>query len=151
MICGRCGKKVGARQTKCPHCGLAIQDAGSGVFQTSAVLIASEGTETVYRSMDEVPPPLRSKLLQSTNSANSATILIADRRGRKEIAKIMRSLPASALRGRLRSVRGGEVEAAPPNWLTPNRKKLVLALILLLALALIVFAFHPIPLRAGPA
>ena len=36
---------------------------------------------------------LRTRLLKSTNGANSATILIADRRGRKEISRAMRKLP----------------------------------------------------------
>lgn len=50
----------------------------SGVFQTSTVMIATAGAEKVYRSMEEVPRTLRSKLLKSTNSPNAATILIAD-------------------------------------------------------------------------
>lgn len=47
----------------------------------------------MYRSIKDVPPPLRSKLIQSTNGSNSATILIADRKGREEIARAVRRLP----------------------------------------------------------
>ena len=36
--------------------------------------------------------------MESTNGSNSATILIADRRGREEIAKLVRKLPGSAQR-----------------------------------------------------
>jgi hypothetical protein len=143
MICTRCRRKLGARQTRCRHCGQPVPDAGSGVFQTSAVLISSQGTEVVYRSVDEVPDPLRSKLLKSTNSRNSATILIADRRGRQEIAKVLRSLPASAPRGMLQALLSGEAPAPAAAWFTPKRKKLILALIVLLVLALIAFVFHP--------
>ena len=35
----------------------------------------------VYRSVEEVPDPLKRQLLRSTNGLNSATIVIADRRG----------------------------------------------------------------------
>jgi hypothetical protein len=41
-----------------------------------------------------VPPGLRKKLEQSTNGMNSATILIADRRGREEIVRAIRGLPS---------------------------------------------------------
>ena len=39
--------------------------------------------------MEEVPPPLRRKLIETTNSANSATILIADKRGREELVRAL--------------------------------------------------------------
>jgi len=140
MTCSRCRKNFEADEAKCPHCGKRA-DAGSGVFQSSTVLISAEGTEMVYRSMDEVPDPLRSKLVKSTNSPNSATILIADRRGRREIAKAMRSLPGTAQRRMLHAVLGGEAPPGRPAWLTPNRKKLIVGAVLLLALGLIAFVF----------
>jgi hypothetical protein len=143
MTCSRCRKEFEADEPKCPHCGHPA-DAGSGVFQSSTVLISAEGTEMVYRSMDEVPDPLRSKLLKSTNSPNSATILIADRRGRREIAKAMRSLPGTAHRRMLHAVLAGGAATGRPEWLTPNRKRLIVGAVLLLALALIAFVFtHP--------
>ena len=144
MTCSHCRKKFGSHEAKCPHCGKQPPDAGSGVFQTSAVLIAADGTEAVYRSMDEVPDSLRTKLLKSTNSPNSATILIADRRGRKEIAKAMRKLPGATPRRMLHSLWTCENRSGEPSWLTPYRKKAVVALILMLALALVAFVFtHP--------
>jgi len=54
--------------------------------------------DAVYRSVKDVPPPLRRKLLKSTNGLNSATILIADRRGREEIARAIQNLPSSLQR-----------------------------------------------------
>ncbi|PWU03798.1 MAG: hypothetical protein C5B51_18235 [Terriglobia bacterium] len=142
MTCTRCRKTLEAGELKCSRCGTEQPNPGSGVFQTSTVLIAAEGTEMVYRSMDEVPDPLRSKLLKSTNSANSATILIADRRGRREIAKAMRSLPGTAPRRMLHSLLAGEAGSPGPKWLTPQRKKLVLAgALLVVALTLIAFVF----------
>ena len=58
-------------------------------MKTSAVLIAAGGERQIYRSMAEVPADLRKILQESTNSRNSATILIADRRGKEEIAKAL--------------------------------------------------------------
>jgi hypothetical protein len=65
-----------------------------GVVKTSTIMISSGGARTVYRSVDDVPDPLKGQLLRSTNGLNSATIVIADRQGRKEIAKAIRSLPS---------------------------------------------------------
>jgi hypothetical protein len=61
----------------------------------SSTIFISVGDKTqVFRSVDEVPPGLRKKLEQSTNGMNSATILIADRRGREEIVRAIRGLPS---------------------------------------------------------
>jgi len=70
--------------------------------KTSTIFIAKRGQTQVYRSVGEIPAPLRKELEESTNSFNSATILIADRRGREEIVKALNGLPSS-LRSRLAS------------------------------------------------
>jgi hypothetical protein len=70
--------------------------------KTSTIFIAKGGRTRVYRSVNEVPKPLREQLEQSTNGFNSATILIADRRGREEIVRALNGLP-SGLRTRLAS------------------------------------------------
>jgi hypothetical protein len=70
--------------------------------KTSTIYIAKGGKTQVYRSVSEVPPRLRKELEESTNSFNSATILIADRRGREEILRALNGLP-SGLRTRLAS------------------------------------------------
>jgi hypothetical protein len=127
--------------SRCPHCGLR-NPAGSGTFQVSAVLISTSGSDRVYRSVDEVPARLRTRLLKSTNSPNSATILIADRRGRKEIAKAMRKLPGPAHRRLLRSVLSSAAAASQPiAWLTPARRAAVMAAIALCCFVLIAIAF----------
>jgi hypothetical protein len=75
----------------------------SRVTVKSSTIFISVGNKTeVYRSVDEVPPGLRKKLEQSTNGINSATILIADRKGKEEIVRAIRGLPSS-LRSRLTS------------------------------------------------
>jgi hypothetical protein len=68
--------------------------------KTSTIFIAKGGRTHVYRSVNEVPPRLRKALEESTNSFNSATILIADRRGREEIVRALNGMP-SGLRTRL--------------------------------------------------
>jgi hypothetical protein len=86
--------------------------------------------------VDEVPARLRNRLLKTTNGANSATILIADRKGRKEIDKAMRKLPGPAQRRLGHSILNGE-ESGLLAWLTPARRKTIAALVLLLALAVV--------------
>ncbi len=70
--------------------------------KTSTIFIAKGGKTQVYHSVNEVPARLRKELEDSTNSFNSATILIADRRGREEILRALNGLP-SGLRSRLAS------------------------------------------------
>ena len=69
-------------------------------LKTSTIFIAKGRKTRVYRSVNEVPRRLRQELEESTNGFNSATILIADRRGREEIVRALHGLP-SALRSRL--------------------------------------------------
>ena len=121
MTCSRCGKEFEEAEARCPHCGEANGGA-SGLFQTSTVLISTGGADLVYRSVEEIPRGLRTRLLKSTSGWNSGTILIADRRGRKEIAKVVGKLP------------GGRKRAG---WLTPGRKRGIAAVLALLALALV--------------
>lgn len=61
----------------------------SGMIKTSAVLIAEGGERSFYRSVQEVPEPMRTRLIESTNSANSGTIVIADRAGKQQISRAM--------------------------------------------------------------
>src|SRR6266849_128114 len=81
--------------------------------KTSTIFIAKGGRTQVYRSVEEVPQRLRKELEDSTNSFNSATILIADRRGREEILRALNGLP-SGLRSRLASSLAPAPAAAEP-------------------------------------
>jgi hypothetical protein len=140
MTCNRCRKTFGAEAARCPHCG-AARPKFSGLFQTSTVLISAGGKDQVYRSVDEVPARLRTILLKSTNGANSATILIADQRGRKEIAKAMRNLPGPAQRRLIHSIFGSQVSQTALGWLTPARKWAIVALVAFLTLLFIAMIF----------
>jgi len=106
MDCRRCGNKFDAAEgPACPYCGAARAPAKSGVMKSSTILISAGETDAVYRSVKEVPAPLRRKLLKSTNGLNAATILIADRRGREEIARAIQNLPSSLQRRFLKPFR----------------------------------------------
>jgi hypothetical protein len=141
MTCHRCRKTIDAGETRCPYCGFPNAEA-NGLYQTSVVRIAAGAADLVYRSVDEVPAPLRQKLLASTNSSNSATILIADRRGRKEIAKAVRSLPGSGNRRLYRSLLPGSDSERSTAWLTSGRRNAILAAMSTLVIALVVFVFR---------
>ena len=87
--------------------------------KTSTIFIAKGDRTRVYRSVAEIPERLRKELEESTNGFNSATILIADRRGRKEILRALQGLPSS-LRTRLAaSMAPPEGDAQPPKPLRP--------------------------------
>src|SRR4051794_5609019 len=136
MTCTHCRKKFVQENARCPHCGQA-NAMKSGTFQTSTVLISAAGADRVYKSVDDVPKRLRTRLLKSTNGANSATILIADRRGRKEISRAMRKLPGPAQRRLMHSILGSEAAAGTIAWLTPRRRFAIMMFIAVCCVALI--------------
>src|SRR6476469_4402210 len=140
MTCRRCRKKIDEFETRCPHCG-DIDDKASGMFQTSTVMISASGTDQVYRSVDDVPARLRTRLLKSTNGTNSATILIADRRGRQEIAKAMRNLPGRVQKRWMQTLMATEAASTALEWLTPSRRRVILAVVTLLAVSAVVLVF----------
>lgn len=98
MMCPHCQIEFNADHWgACPHCGdprNQRQDASGidGVIKTSTILISGEDGG-VFRSLDEVPEPLRQILVATTNSVNSATIVIADQGGRDRIAAALKNLP----------------------------------------------------------
>ena len=144
MICSRCRKRIAHNAARCPFCGETNVKA-SGLFQTSTVLISADGNDLVYRSVDEVPARLRTRLLRSTNGNNSATILIADRRGRKEIARAMKKLPGPAQRRLVHSAlgAGAEPDRGPLEWLHTHRRKAAWGgLVAAVAFVVWVFAHH---------
>src|SRR6185312_14678927 len=62
--------------------------------KSSTIFIATSDETRVYRSVGEVPPHLRRRLEASTSGSNSATILIADKRGREELVRALQGLPS---------------------------------------------------------
>lgn len=85
--------------------------------RSSTIFIATAEDTRVYRSVSEVPPALRRKLQQSTNSINSATILIADKRGREELVRALQGQPTDVhcrLANAIRTQKTAEPAASAP-------------------------------------
>ena len=144
MQCQGCGRVFEARDGRaCPHCGAPCPVDSSGAVKNSLVMIAAGGTRAVYRSVEEVPEPLRAQLLRSTRGLNSATILIADRRGRDEITRAIRGLP-QPVQTRLSKLILGDDEPQPAvRPALPRPLVRVVALLLAGAASVFVWlAFH---------
>jgi hypothetical protein len=62
--------------------------------RTSTIFVATSDETRVYHSVEDVPPPLRRKLLECTRGINSATILIADKQGREELVRALQGRPS---------------------------------------------------------
>ena len=60
------------------------------VHKVSTIVVGSGGRPKSFRSLDEMPEGLRRQLDDATAGENSATLLIADERGRNEILKTLR-------------------------------------------------------------
>lgn len=64
---------------------------GVETIRHSAILIGhGEDRIETYNSLDEVPAGLKRRLVESTLGRNSATLLIADQRGRVHLAETMK-------------------------------------------------------------
>jgi hypothetical protein len=137
MKCEGCHRDFAADEARCPHCGKP-NPAVTGVYRTSTVLISKGGDGCVYRSVEETPENLRAQLRKSLNGANSATILIADRRGRREIARALRGLPGA---GRRHQAIAGSLSPGAPRWLTSRRKAVIAAVMFALTLAVVAMVF----------
>src|ERR1700693_3823764 len=113
MRCNKCGGDLDRNARNCPRCGeAAVAQRIAGMLKTSTILISADNTEGVYRSVEDVPEPLRKKLLRSTNSLNSRTMLIADRRGRQETPRALKKFPGASQR-RLSHALAGQTQKPP--------------------------------------
>jgi hypothetical protein len=135
--CSRCGREFQESAPRCPGCG--ERNPAAGLFQTSAVLISTGGSDRVYRSVEDVPAALRHRLLKSTNGRNARTILITDRKGRRMIDKALGNLPGP--NRKLDAVVAGKESPDPLAWLTRGRRQWIGAMVFLLALAVAAAAF----------
>ena len=64
-------------------------------LKTSTIFVSVGRRTRVYRSVGDMPQKLRARLEKTTSGNNSATILIADRRGKEELVRAIQGLPAS--------------------------------------------------------
>ena len=89
MNCPRCHSEFDNTDSACPECGVRLLRNVSGVMKTSAVMIAAQGERGFYRSVQDVPEPLRTQLIETTTSRNSGIIVIADRAGKEQLTQVM--------------------------------------------------------------
>jgi hypothetical protein len=89
MTCPRCHSEFDNTDRVCPECGVRVLRNVSGVMKTSAVMIAAQGERGFYRSVQDVPEPLRTQLIETTTSPNSGIIVIADRAGKEQLTQVM--------------------------------------------------------------
>lgn len=88
MTCPRCDADF-EYAAVCPECGTRVSRVVSGVLKTSAVLISAGRDREFYGSVQEVPEPLRTQLIQVTAGRNAGTIVIADRAGRERLTEVL--------------------------------------------------------------
>src|ERR1700760_3880315 len=99
--------------------------------RSSTIFIATSEKTRVYRSIAEVPPPLRRKLQDSTRGINSATILIADRRGREELVRALQGRPSEVQCRLANNIRSKDpAESATRRFHIPNGVRIWLELLL---------------------
>ena len=89
MTCPRCHSELSDGLTTCPDCGIRLLRNVSGVMKTSAVMIAARGERGFYRSVQDVPEPLRTQLIETTTSQNSGIIVIADKAGKEQLTQVL--------------------------------------------------------------
>ena len=89
MTCPRCSAELEGGPGVCPECGAQVLQNVAGMLKTSAVMISAAGERGFYRSVQDVPEPLRQELLRVTASENAGTIVIADRAGKEQLTQIV--------------------------------------------------------------
>ena len=95
--------------------------------KTSTIFISAEGRTKVYRSVDEVPESLRRRLVESTRGVNAATILIADKRGREELIRVLQGRPSDLQCRVVETLRSRRTEGAAGqtlSWARPLSERL---------------------------
>lgn len=92
-------------------------------FKSSAVWVGTRSGIGVYRSLDQVPAGLRTRIRRSLDSDHSFTILIADKRGRQELVKAL--------------AEPGKRNVSAPKPACTKRQVLPLALLCLMAIAVL--------------
>ena len=74
--------------------------------RSATIFIASGDEMKVYHSVEDVPVEMRRRLLETTRSVNSATILIADKRGREELVRALQGGQSSVQSRLVDTIRG---------------------------------------------
>jgi hypothetical protein len=64
-------------------------------LKTSTIFVSVGRHTHIYKSVGDIPASLRVRLEKTTAGANSATIVIADRRGKEELVRAIQGQPSS--------------------------------------------------------
>jgi hypothetical protein len=67
----------------------------SVTLKTQTIFVAFGRHTFVYKSLEDMPRDLKKKLVRKTTNSASATILIADRRGKEELLRAIQGAPKS--------------------------------------------------------
>src|ERR1700761_2303654 len=99
--------------------------------RTSTIFIATGDKTRVFRTISEVPPRLRRQLQETTQGMNSATILIADKRGREELVRALQGQPTDVQCRLANNLRARDRAEAPKGRLRlPSTLRIWLELLL---------------------
>jgi hypothetical protein len=145
MTCPKCYSEFETARDVCPECGVVLLRNVSGIMKTSAVMIAAGREQGFYSSVQDVPEPLRSQLLETTTSQNSGTILIADRAGKEQLTQGMGRRESARENISQRGMIAREPETTVPPGIDRDRWLAWGGLILVLILAgilVVVFSRH---------
>src|SRR5579875_1893524 len=92
--------------------------------KSSTIFVATDEGTSVYRSMKDIPLPVRRKLRESMQGMHSATILIADKNGRDELIRALQGQPSSVRCRLLEAHRAQEKQQPEPPRRVPPKHKL---------------------------
>ncbi len=81
--------------------------------KSSTIFIATGHETRVYRTVEDVPLELRQKLIDCTRGINSATILIADKRGREELVRALQGRPSEVQCRLVENIRSRQPDPQP--------------------------------------
>ena len=102
--------------------------------KVSTIVVGAGSTVRTYRSLEEMPPAVQEQMDRALSGENSATLLIADERGRQEILNSLRG-QESELDSRLISALATrrKEQTVQPRWRLSTRGWIELGVLSLLA------------------
>jgi hypothetical protein len=100
----------------------------SSTYKTSTILVSTGRRTRVFKSMEDMPARLRKRVSENMAGPNSRTLVVADRRGREYLLKVLNRANKSA--GKSRQTKS---QAAAGKTNTATRYWIEIGLITLLA------------------
>lgn len=114
MTCPKCFSQLDGPRSVCPQCGVSLHHNVSGIVKTSVVMISAGQENVFYDSVQEVPERLRKQLIETTASANSGTIVIADRAGKEQLTQVLARRDSRRDRQREMNIGAAQVDSTNP-------------------------------------